>query len=158
EFLAVRQLMDEISLVNSPRKVPAGLPKKTCFLKLVSPGAPLERAAHRKPERGLRLKVVQSRGRKNRLDRGNNAGAATGLPAIRIEREERIGEPAGFALQSQVSTVDLGVRRVQGLVDSQRIVRVINPERRLNDRQIYDELNTHRIAQLEIRSGCNLEL
>jgi hypothetical protein len=32
EFLAVRQLMDEISPVNSPRKLPAGFPKLSHFL------------------------------------------------------------------------------------------------------------------------------
>jgi hypothetical protein len=36
EFLAIRQLMGEISLVNSPRTIPAGLPKLSRFLKLVS--------------------------------------------------------------------------------------------------------------------------
>jgi hypothetical protein len=37
EFLAIRQLMNEISLINSPRKLPAGFPKLSRFLKLVSP-------------------------------------------------------------------------------------------------------------------------
>jgi hypothetical protein len=36
EFLAIRQLMDEISLMNSPRKSPAGFPKLFRFLKLTS--------------------------------------------------------------------------------------------------------------------------
>jgi len=36
EFLAIRQLMDEISLISSPRELPAGLPKLSRFLKLVS--------------------------------------------------------------------------------------------------------------------------
>jgi hypothetical protein len=36
EFLAIRQLMDEISLMNSPRKVSAGPAKLSRFLKLVS--------------------------------------------------------------------------------------------------------------------------
>src|SRR5258707_49424 len=36
EFLAIRQLMDEISLVKSPRKLSAGFPKLSRFLKLVS--------------------------------------------------------------------------------------------------------------------------
>jgi len=36
EFLAIRQLMDEISLVKSPRKLSAGLPKLSRHLKLVS--------------------------------------------------------------------------------------------------------------------------
>jgi hypothetical protein len=36
-FLVIRQLMDEISLVNSPRKFPAGLPKLSRLLKLISP-------------------------------------------------------------------------------------------------------------------------
>jgi hypothetical protein len=35
-FLAIRQLMDEISLMNSPRKFPAGFPKLFRFLKLAS--------------------------------------------------------------------------------------------------------------------------
>jgi hypothetical protein len=35
-FLVVRQLMDDISLTNSPRKFPAGPPKLFCFLKLAS--------------------------------------------------------------------------------------------------------------------------
>jgi hypothetical protein len=35
-FLAIRQLMDEISLMNSPRKSPAGFPKLFRFLKLTS--------------------------------------------------------------------------------------------------------------------------
>ena len=35
EFLAIRQLMDEISLVKSPRKLSAGLPKLSRYLKLV---------------------------------------------------------------------------------------------------------------------------
>jgi hypothetical protein len=35
-FLAIRQLMDEISLMNSPRKFSAGVPKLSRFLKLVS--------------------------------------------------------------------------------------------------------------------------
>jgi hypothetical protein len=40
EFLAIRQLMDEISLVKSPRKFSAGLPKPSRFLKLVSQPLP----------------------------------------------------------------------------------------------------------------------
>jgi hypothetical protein len=36
EFLAIRQLMDEISLVNSPREFRAGPPRPFRFLKLVS--------------------------------------------------------------------------------------------------------------------------
>jgi hypothetical protein len=36
EFLAIRQLMDEISPVKSPRKFAAGIPKLSRFLKLVS--------------------------------------------------------------------------------------------------------------------------
>jgi hypothetical protein len=36
EFLAIRQLMDEISLMNSPREFPAGPPKSSRYLKLVS--------------------------------------------------------------------------------------------------------------------------
>jgi hypothetical protein len=36
EFLAIRQLMGEIPLVNSPRKLSAGFPKLSRFLKLVS--------------------------------------------------------------------------------------------------------------------------
>jgi hypothetical protein len=35
-FLAIRQLMDEISLMNSPHKFPAGFPKLSRFLKLRS--------------------------------------------------------------------------------------------------------------------------
>jgi hypothetical protein len=37
EFLVIRQLMDEISFINSPRNFPAGFPKLTRFLKLVFP-------------------------------------------------------------------------------------------------------------------------
>jgi hypothetical protein len=37
EFLAVRQLMDEISLIDSPPKLSAGLPKLSRYLKLGSP-------------------------------------------------------------------------------------------------------------------------
>ena len=36
EFLAIRQLMDEIPLVKSPRKFSAGLPKLSRYLKLMS--------------------------------------------------------------------------------------------------------------------------
>jgi hypothetical protein len=35
-FLVIRQVMDEISLVNSPRKFPAGLPKLSRLLKLIT--------------------------------------------------------------------------------------------------------------------------
>jgi hypothetical protein len=36
EFLAIRQLMDEVSLMNSPREFSAGPPKSSRFLKFVS--------------------------------------------------------------------------------------------------------------------------
>jgi hypothetical protein len=36
EFLVIRQLMDDISPVNSPRKLSAGFPKLFRFLKLFS--------------------------------------------------------------------------------------------------------------------------
>jgi hypothetical protein len=34
EFIVIRQLMDDISPVNSPRKLPAGFPKLSRYLKL----------------------------------------------------------------------------------------------------------------------------
>src|ERR1700687_5532733 len=60
----------------------------------------------------------------------------------------------------QVPLVDLGKRRIKSLMDAQRVVGVIDPERRLHDRQVDVELDSGGVAKFEVRTrrDCQLPL
>src|SRR5258708_26360785 len=121
----------------------------------------LECPAQGKAERTLRLEIVDAPGVEEQLLQGR-------LPVIEGVRQMRGPvpqlRPGGARRQAIIQPVanqsgpEETVRSNNPRMQWMHVVGVINPEGRLNNRQLHHKFNACRSAQPEIRSGANRKL